>query len=58
MDRAIDPAAAQQRRVRGVDDRVDRERGDVGDDDLQSRRANVDAEDRLSHAAILPQARA
>ena len=30
MDRAIDPAAAEERRIRRVDDRVERERGDVG----------------------------
>ena len=29
MDRAVDAAAAQQRRVRGIDDRVDGERRDV-----------------------------
>jgi hypothetical protein len=39
MDRAVDPAAAEQRRVRRIDDGVDRERGDVGDDDIQSRRS-------------------
>ena len=29
MDRAVDPAAAGQRLVRGIDDGVDRQRGDV-----------------------------
>ena len=36
MDGAIDPAAAEQRRIGGVDDGVDVERGDVGDDDGES----------------------
>ena len=33
MDRAVDAAAAEQALVRRVDDGVDVERGDVGDDD-------------------------
>ena len=35
VDRAVDSAAAQQRRVRGVHDRVDRLAGDVASDDLE-----------------------
>jgi len=34
MDGAIDAAAAEQRGVGGVDDGVNAERGDVGDDDF------------------------
>jgi hypothetical protein len=40
MDRAIDPAAAEERRVRGVDDRVNAKCGDVGNDDFQPRLAD------------------
>jgi hypothetical protein len=36
MDGAVDPAAAEQRPVGGVDDRIDRERRDVGDHDLET----------------------
>jgi hypothetical protein len=32
MDGSVDTAAAQQRRIRGVDDRVDIELGDVGEE--------------------------
>ena len=35
MDRAVDPAAAEKRGVRRVDDGIDLERRDVGDDDLE-----------------------
>jgi len=38
MDRAIDTATAQQRRVRRVDDRVDGQRRDVAADDLRAYR--------------------
>ena len=41
MDGAIDPAAAQQRRVRSVHDRVNAERRNVGDDNLQPRCADL-----------------
>src|SRR5690348_5943934 len=41
MDRAIDAAAAQERRVRGVDDGVNAQCGDVGNNDFQPRRANL-----------------
>jgi hypothetical protein len=36
MDGAVDPAAAEQRLVGGVDDRIDAERRDVGDHDLEA----------------------
>ena len=38
MDRAVDAAAALQRRVRGIDDRIDLERRDVGTDRMQLER--------------------
>jgi hypothetical protein len=37
VDGAVDPAAAGERAVGGVHDRVDGERGDVGADDLDHR---------------------
>lgn len=53
MDRAIDAAAAKQRRIGGVDDRVDGQRGDVGDDDLTGRRADL-AGEVAQAAALMP----
>jgi hypothetical protein len=41
MDRTIDTAAAKQRRIRGVDDGVNAQCRDVGDDDFQQRRADL-----------------
>ena len=41
MDRAIDAASTQQRGIRGVDDGVNAQAGDVGDDDLEPRRTDV-----------------
>ena len=41
MDRAIDAATAEQRSIRRVDDGVNAQRGDVGDDDFQPRRAEL-----------------
>ena len=35
MDRAIDAASTQQRRIGSVDDGVNAQGGDVGDDDLE-----------------------
>jgi hypothetical protein len=37
MNRAIDPTAAQQRRIGGVDDGVNAKRCNVSDDDFQPR---------------------
>src|SRR4051812_672916 len=37
MDRPIDTAPAKQRRIGRVDDGVNAQRGDVGNDDVQSR---------------------
>ncbi len=44
MDGAVDAAAAQQRAVGRVDDRVHVERGDVGDDDIEQRLADFGGE--------------
>ena len=41
VDRAIDPAAAKQRGVGGVDNGIDAQASDVGDDDLQPRRTEL-----------------
>ena len=41
MNRAIDATAAQQRNIRRVDDGVDSERRDIGDGDLEPRRADL-----------------
>ncbi|MEH2522096.1 hypothetical protein V1288_000005 [Bradyrhizobium sp. AZCC 2176] len=41
MDRAIDAAPAKERRIRGVDDGVNAQRGDVGNDDFQPRSADL-----------------
>jgi hypothetical protein len=38
MDRAIDPAAPDQRCVCGIDDRIDREPGDITEMRIQSSR--------------------
>ncbi len=35
MDRAVDPAAAEQAGIRGIDDGIDGERRDVGNADLE-----------------------
>ena len=40
MDGAIDAAAAQQRAVGRVDDRIERKRGDIGDADIEPRDAD------------------
>jgi hypothetical protein len=41
MDRTIDAATAEQRRIGGVDDGVNAHTRDVGDDDFQPRRADL-----------------
>jgi hypothetical protein len=41
MDRTIDAATAEQRRVGGVDDGVNAQRRDIGDNDFQPRRADL-----------------
>jgi hypothetical protein len=41
VDRAVHAAAAQQRRIRGVDDSVNAKCRDIGDGDFQPRRADL-----------------
>jgi hypothetical protein len=41
MDRPIDAAAAQQRGIRGVDDGINAQCGDVGDNDFEPCRTDV-----------------
>ncbi len=53
MDCAIDPAPAEQGRVRGVDDGVNAERGDVGNNDFQSRLADLTRDAAQAEAAAL-----
>ena len=53
MDRAIDATAAEQRRIRGVDDGVNAQRRDVGDDDFQPRRADLARGQAQAEAAAL-----
>src|SRR5206468_10558145 len=53
MDRTIDAAAAEQGRVRRVDDSVNAQGGDVGNDDFQPRRANLAREAAQAEAAAL-----
>ena len=50
MDRAIDSAAAQQRAIRGVDDGVNAQCGDIGDDDFEPRRTDVARSQRQAEA--------
>jgi hypothetical protein len=53
MNRTIDAATAEQRAIRGVDDRVDAERRDVGDDDFQPRGAELARGKAQADAAAL-----
>ena len=53
MDRTIDAATAQQRRIRGVDDGVNAQGRDVGDDDFQPRRADLARGETQAEAAAL-----
>jgi hypothetical protein len=41
MDRTVDAATAEQRGVRSVDDGVNAQGGDIGDDDFEPRRADL-----------------
>jgi hypothetical protein len=41
MDRTIDAAPAEKRTVRGVDDGVNAQCGDIGNNDLKPRRADL-----------------
>ncbi|CAN5470202.1 hypothetical protein BH11PSE4_BH11PSE4_14190 [soil metagenome] len=56
MDGSVDPAAAEQRRIGGVDDGVDAQGGDIGDDNIKPRRADLAAcrDQADAGAAITP----
>ena len=41
MDSAVDATATEQRRIRGVDDGVNAQTGDIGNNDFQPRRADL-----------------
>jgi hypothetical protein len=53
MDRAIDAATAEQRRIGGIDDGVNAKRGDVGNDDFQPRPADLTRRRVQAEAAAL-----
>ena len=53
MDRTIDTTAAQQRRIGGVDDRVNAKRCNIGDDDFQPRVAELARREPQADAAAL-----
>ena len=53
MDGAVDPAAAEQRGVGGVDDGFNGELGDVGDDDFGTRGADLARRQGQAEAAAL-----
>ncbi len=53
MDRAVNTASAKQRRIGGVDDGVNAQRRDVGDDDFKSRRPEIEGGQAQAEAAVL-----
>ena len=53
MNRAIDSAPAEQGRIRGVDDGVNAQRGDVGNNDFQPRLADLARRTAQADAAAL-----
>ena len=53
MNRPIDAATAEQRRIRRVDDGVNAERGDVGNNDFQPRLADLARRAVQAEAAAL-----
>src|SRR5688500_3792510 len=53
VDRAIDAAPAEQGRIGGVDDGVNAQRGDIGDNDFQTRRAELARGQAQAEAAAL-----
>ena len=53
MDRAIDAAPTEKRRICGVDDGVNAERGDVGNDDFEPRLADLARQHAQAEAAAL-----
>ena len=53
MDRTIDAAPAKERRIRGVDDGVNAQRRDVGNNDFETRFADLAREAAQAEAAAL-----
>ena len=53
MDRAVDAAPAKQGRIGGVDDGVNAQAGDVGNDDFEPRRAELARGEAQAEAAAL-----
>ena len=53
MDRAIDTAPAEQGRIRGVDDGVNAQGGDIGNNDFQPRLADLARGGAQAEAAAL-----
>ena len=53
MDRAIDASTAEQRAIRRVDDGVNAQRRDVGNEDLEPRRAELARRKAQAEAAAL-----
>ena len=53
MDRTIDAAPAQRRRIGGVDDGVNAQGRDIGDDDFQPRIADLARRKAQAEAAAL-----
>ena len=53
MDRAVDAAPAEQRRIRRVDDGVNAQAGDVGNNDFQPRLADLARKRAQAEAAAL-----
>jgi hypothetical protein len=55
MDRAVDAAPAEQRRVRGVDDGVNAQSGDVSSEDFQPRITNLArGQDQTAASTAMP----
>ena len=53
MDRAIDTTPAKERRIRGVDNGVNAQCGDIGNNDFQPRLADLAREPAQAEAAAL-----
>jgi hypothetical protein len=53
VDRAVDAAATEQGRIRGVDDGVNAQGRDVGDDDFEARGADLARRQGQAEAAAL-----
>jgi len=53
MNRAVDAAATQQRRIRCVDDDINAQCRNVGDDDVEPRRADLKGSKAQAEAAVL-----